>query len=88
MVCKQSLSQMPNWVHISVSTLLSALAESNQTIRNSLSSGEMVPTDIVLQIIEDEIWKNQDSDGIVIDGYPRDSQQVEEFEERVIYCYF
>lgn len=63
------------------------MASSNVVVNNAIVSGEMVPHDIVMQLVQQQILLNRDSDGIVIDGYPRDLNQVQEFETKVRLVY-
>lgn len=75
---------MPGWVQVSIGGLLRAMASSNTIVNDAIVSGETVPQDIVMQVVEQQIMLNRDTDGIVIDGYPRDLNQVQEFENKVI----
>lgn len=63
------------------------MASSNTAVNDAIVSGEMVPHDIVMQLVEQQILSNRDTDGIVIDGYPRDLNQVQEFESKVTLAY-
>lgn len=82
-LCTQAVQNMPGWLHISIGELLRTMAPSNTVVNDSIVSGEMVPHDIVMQLVEQQILLNRDSDGIVMDGYPRDLNQVQEFESKV-----
>lgn len=75
---------MPGWVQVSIGGLLRAMASSNTIVKDAIVSGETVPQDIVMQVVEQQIMLNRDTDGIVIDGYPRDLNQVQEFENKVM----
>ncbi|KAL0106489.1 hypothetical protein PUN28_016298 [Cardiocondyla obscurior] len=81
-LCAQTVRNMPSWLHISIGELLRTMASSNMIVNDAIVSGEMVPHDIVMQLIEQQILLNRDSDGIVIDGYPRDLNQVQEFQTK------
>lgn len=74
---------MPNWAHISIGNLFRAMASSNAVVNDSIVAGEMVAQDIVMQLVEQQVLLNRDNDGIVIDGFPRDLNQVQEFESKV-----
>lgn len=74
---------MPGWVHVSIGGLLRTMASSNTIVNDAIVSGEMVPQDIVMQLVEQQIMLNRDTDGIIIDGYPRESNQMTEFENKV-----
>lgn len=82
-LCTQAVRNMPGWLHISIGGLLRTMASSNMAVNEAIISGEMVPHDIVMQLVEQQILLNRDSDGIVMDGYPRDLNQVQEFESKV-----
>ncbi|XP_046411820.1 adenylate kinase isoenzyme 5 [Neodiprion fabricii] len=78
----QAIQDEVGWVHISIGGLLRGLASSNPIVREAILAGEMVPRDIVMQLVEKQVLLHRDTDGIVIDGFPRDSDQVEEFENK------
>lgn len=86
-VCKQT-----GWAHVSLGKLLRAAAEPSEhrnatdikTIRESVSSGELVPFDIVMKMVEQQMNENISANGVIMDGYPRDMTQVTEFEAKVI----
>lgn len=75
---------MPGWVQVSIGGLLRTMASSNTIVNEAIVSGEMVSQDIVMQVVKQQIILNRNTDGIVIDGYPRDLNQVHEFEDKVI----
>ncbi|CAK9833165.1 Adenylate kinase isoenzyme 5 [Anthophora retusa] len=81
-LCTQAVRNMPGWVHVSIGALLRTMTSSNTIVKEAIVTGEMVPQDIVIQVVEQQIIQNRDTDGIVIDGYPRDSNQVQEFENK------
>ncbi|XP_014472575.1 PREDICTED: adenylate kinase isoenzyme 5 [Dinoponera quadriceps] len=81
-LCAQAVHNMTGWLHVSIGGLLRTMASSNMIVNESIVSGEMVPHDLVMQFVEQQILLNRDSDGIVIDGYPRDLNQVQEFESK------
>ncbi|KAL6265847.1 hypothetical protein P5V15_002668 [Pogonomyrmex californicus] len=81
-LCTQAVRNMSGWLHISIGELLRTMASSNVIVNDAIVSGEMVSHDIVIQLVEQQILLNRDSDGIVIDGYPRDLNQVQEFESK------
>lgn len=82
-LCTQAVRNMPGWIHVSIGELLRTMASSNMIVNDAIVSGEMVPHDIVMQLVEQQILLNRDTDGIVMDGYPRDLNQVQEFESKV-----
>ncbi|KAG8039998.1 hypothetical protein G9C98_001516 [Cotesia typhae] len=81
-LCAQAIRNMPNWSHISVGSLFRTMASSNSTISDSIFAGEMIAQDVVMQLVEQQVLLNRNHDGIVIDGFPRDLNQVQEFESK------
>ncbi|XP_076670567.1 adenylate kinase isoenzyme 5 [Andrena cerasifolii] len=81
-LCTQAVRNMPGWVHVSIGVLLRTLASLNTIVKNAIVSGELVPQDLVMQVVEQQIILNRDTDGVIIDGYPRDINQVQEFENK------
>nr|XP_031846425.1 adenylate kinase isoenzyme 5 isoform X4 [Nomia melanderi]XP_031846426.1 adenylate kinase isoenzyme 5 isoform X4 [Nomia melanderi]XP_031846427.1 adenylate kinase isoenzyme 5 isoform X4 [Nomia melanderi] len=81
-LCSQAVRNMPGWVHVSISSLLRTMATSNTIVKDAIICGELVPQDIVMQVLEQQIILNRDTDGVIIDGYPRDLTQVEEFQNK------
>ncbi|KAG5345942.1 KAD5 kinase, partial [Acromyrmex heyeri] len=81
-LCTQAVRNMSGWLHISIGELFRTMASSNMSVNDAIVSGEMVPHDIVMKLVEQQILLNRDSDGIVMDGYPRDLNQVQEFQTK------
>ncbi|XP_034944500.1 adenylate kinase isoenzyme 5 [Chelonus insularis] len=81
-LCIQAVRNMPNWAHISIGSLLRTMSTSNMLVKEAIVTGEMVSQDVVMQLIEQQVLLNRDSDGIIIDGFPRDLNQVQEFETK------
>ncbi|XP_015114816.1 adenylate kinase isoenzyme 5 [Diachasma alloeum] len=81
-LCTQAIRNMPNWVHVDIGGLLRTMATSNPVINDAIVDGEMVSQDIIMQLVEQQVLLNRDNDGIVIDGFPRDLSQMQEFESK------
>lgn len=89
-LCGQA-SKETGWVHISLGKLLRAAAEPPDTrsgsdttkIREHIASGEMVPLDIVMKVVESHMASNMNAIGVILDGFPRDMTQAAEFENKV-----
>jgi len=59
-------------------------SERGKTLNEMMQRGELVPNELVLEMIKDAILKNIDnSKGFLIDGYPRKVDQGIEFEKQV-----
>ncbi|KDR22222.1 hypothetical protein L798_01828, partial [Zootermopsis nevadensis] len=89
-LCQKAVRQAPGWVHFSVGRLLRATAETtdprqgndSHLVRQAISSGEMVPQTFVLQLVESQMTTNMSAQGILMDGFPRDMNQVYDFESK------
>lgn len=80
----------PGWAHLSLGKILRAIADSepkantdNHKIKTSIVAGELVKRSLIANLLEAHLALFADKKGIVIDGYPRDAQQVRDFEEKV-----
>ena len=51
-----------------------------EKIEKYMASGELVPDDLVLQVLQDAL-KRADSNNIVFDGYPRRVEQAVELDK-------
>lgn len=59
----------------------------NYAIKELLLAGEMVTKSSLEKLIETSLLQMMDKKGVVIDGYPRDMNQVRFFEEKVTINY-
>lgn len=76
--------------YFSVGRLLRALAESdpkpnteNYSVKEAISEGDMVAKNTIEKLFENQILQLRDKKGIIIDGYPRDIEQIRDFEKKV-----
>jgi len=54
-----------------------------------MKSGQLVPNDTVLNLLREAVQKHlPNSNGFLIDGYPREAGQAVEFEKQVCKCSF
>ncbi|XP_045764141.1 adenylate kinase isoenzyme 5 [Maniola jurtina] len=87
-LCERSVLQRDGWTHFSLGQRLRALADAGggpasdgAIARTAVSGGELVPKDLVTKMIIAAVNDAARSGhGIVLDGYPRDLEQMEEFE--------
>lgn len=56
----------------------------NFAVKQAISAGEMVSKQSIDKLIENQLLQLNDKKGIIIDGYPRDMNQVKEFEDKVV----
>lgn len=76
--------------HFSIGRLARSIAESdpkanteNHAVKQAITAGEMVPKKSIDKLIENQLIQLSDRKGILIDGYPRDINQVKDFEDKV-----
>ncbi|KAL1424767.1 hypothetical protein MTO96_019912 [Rhipicephalus appendiculatus] len=79
------------FTHISSGDLLRAEVQSGsdrgKEMNEIMKKGELVPLDIVLQLLKEAIKKDLDkAKGFLIDGYPRNVEQGDRFEAEVCKC--
>lgn len=60
----------------------------NHAIKEAIAAGEMVPKKSIDKLIENQLLLLSDKKGIIIDGYPRDMNQVKDFEVKVSRIYY
>ncbi|MCA9792555.1 MAG: nucleoside monophosphate kinase, partial [Candidatus Eremiobacteraeota bacterium] len=67
-------------VHISMGNLLrdemAAGTELGQAVAQTVNSGELAPGDLVFQVLEKRLAADDVKNGFIIDGYPREIEQV------------
>lgn len=89
-LCTQAAKET-GWIHISLGKLLRTAAEPLDTrpsndvlkIRESITNGELVPLDIVMKFVESHMAANITAIGVILDGFPRDLNQITAFEQKV-----
>ncbi|XP_004210036.3 adenylate kinase isoenzyme 5 isoform X1 [Hydra vulgaris] len=81
------ISKKFDMAHISAGDLLRLEAENDTEIglmiKNMMKEGQLVPQEIVIDLLKEAIRKNQHSNGILIDGFPREYSQGLKFEIEV-----
>ena len=58
-------------------------SERGQKLNEIMKTGGLVPLETVLAMIKDKMLANADAKGFLIDGYPREVAQGEQFESTV-----
>lgn len=79
------------FTHLSTGDLLRAEVASGSSRGKNLTAimerGELVPNDIVLELLRDAMVAKLDSSkGFLIDGYPREKEQGVAFEQEIMPC--
>ena len=68
-------------VQLSTGDLLRAEVKSGselgQTAKKIMDAGQLVPDDMIISMISSQIDQNSDSEGIILDGFPRTTAQAE-----------
>ncbi|KAK3306519.1 P-loop containing nucleoside triphosphate hydrolase protein [Chaetomium strumarium] len=79
-LCKQLVKEY-NFTHISVGDLLRKAAEEDEKIRYDVEKGNLVHRNWLFPILRQEFKLCQYGRPIVIDGFPREEEQVWQFEK-------
>lgn len=75
-----NLKEKYGLVHISTGDVFRALdpeSELGKLARNFSEKGNLVPDDITIKILEQEVQKYPDAKGVIYDGFPRTTAQAE-----------
>uniref|UniRef100_A0A2S2NRY9 Adenylate kinase isoenzyme 5 n=1 Tax=Schizaphis graminum TaxID=13262 RepID=A0A2S2NRY9_SCHGA len=81
-LCQKVLRANAGWGHVSVGPLMRSLASSQEPLQETISSGHILEESIVHEILDKELLKYKNAEGIVIDGYPRNIGQLNYFEKK------
>ncbi|PFX19436.1 Adenylate kinase isoenzyme 5 [Stylophora pistillata] len=80
------------YTHLSTGDLLRAEIEGGgergQKLAKVMEEGNLVPQEVVIQLLKDAMLKHPDSPGFLIDGFPREISQGVQFEDEVAECHF
>nr|XP_022325280.1 adenylate kinase isoenzyme 5-like isoform X1 [Crassostrea virginica] len=87
---RKLLAKNPGWVHLSMGDLLKSEIANKGTagakwgmIGDLVSQGEMAPEDVTAELLLRNMKMHPDAKGFIIEGYPRSSSQLEEFEKEI-----
>ncbi|KAE9528645.1 hypothetical protein AGLY_012220 [Aphis glycines] len=81
-LCQKVLRANTGWGHVSVGPLMRSLASSQEPLQETISNGHILEESIVHEILDKELLKYINAEGIVIDGYPRNIGQLNYFEKK------
>lgn len=62
--------------HVSTGEILRIAAEKNNEIKQKLSRGELIPDDVINELLYRRLSKEDCKNGFILDGYPRKMDQV------------
>ncbi len=76
----ERLSALQGWQHIAAGDLLRAEVQSGSDLGRRVSgymdSGELVPDDLIVELVMPHIVAAQQAGGVIIDGFPRTMRQA------------
>ncbi|KAL7739158.1 hypothetical protein ACLKA6_010381 [Drosophila palustris] len=88
-LCLKAVGLNPGWSHISVGRILRNITDAapranteSYAVKEALAAGEMAPEKSLNQLLDSNIRQLRGKTGIIIDGYPRNLQQVKYFENK------
>ncbi|XP_055906163.1 adenylate kinase isoenzyme 5 isoform X2 [Eupeodes corollae] len=88
-LCLKAVGLNSGWGHISIGRILRTITDSapranteSYAIKEALTAGEMVPEKNLNALLDVNIRQMSDKKGLIIDGYPRNLQQVSYFENK------
>ncbi|MDR0820659.1 MAG: adenylate kinase [Endomicrobium sp.] len=67
-------------VHLSTGDMFREAKKSDESINKLLSSGQLVPDEIVVNMVRERLEKNDIEKGFLLDGFPRTVKQAEELD--------
>ncbi|XP_042317519.1 adenylate kinase isoenzyme 5 [Sceloporus undulatus] len=84
----EKLAQKYGFTYLSTEELIqremSSLTERSKIIQDTMETGKLVPGDIVMELLKEAILPNMgDTIGFLVDGFPLEMKQAEEFENQV-----
>ncbi|CAG0924343.1 unnamed protein product [Notodromas monacha] len=83
----QKLKEKYNLMHVSTGEILrnevATGSDLGKTIDLHMRSGSLISTDIVMSLLKKTLDDNPRAEGFLIDGFPRDVQQIELFESQI-----
>ena len=75
------LAKALNIPHIATGDMLRNVAKENEEIRKKLEKGELISDEIITNLLEERLKKDDCKKGFVLDGYPRTYKQAELLDE-------
>ena len=71
------LSEALNIPHISTGDILRDVAKKSKKVSDMLEHGELIPDELITELVEERLSKRDCKNGFILDGYPRTIEQVE-----------
>ncbi|XP_073941350.1 adenylate kinase isoenzyme 5 [Choristoneura fumiferana] len=87
-LCQRCVTMRSGWAHFSLGQRLRSLADAGggpasdgALARSAISGGELAPRDLVAQLVRAAFADAARGHGLLLDGYPRDLEQMEQFQK-------
>lgn len=87
---KMIIDRYPGTVHVSMGDILRTEISQKGTadqkwgmISSLVQQGEMAPEEVTVDLLKTNLAKHKDASAIILEGYPRDKTQVEEFNKYI-----
>ena len=81
----EQLVETYNLVHLSTGDILRAEMKKNsplgQKVKNLIEKGELVPDEVVIELIREKLNENKTAAGFIFDGFPRTVEQAVSLDE-------
>jgi adenylate kinase len=71
-------------VHLSTGDMFREAKKSDGSISKLLSSGQLIPDEIVVSMVRKQLKKNNIKKGFLLDGFPRTVKQAEELDRMLV----
>jgi adenylate kinase len=71
-------------VHLSTGDMFREAKKSDESISRFLSSGQLVPDEIVVSMVRKRLKKNNIKKGFLLDGFPRTVKQAEKLDRMLV----
>lgn len=77
----QSFSQDLNIAHISMGNILRQASQTDTSLAKILNSGNLVPDEITIELLEKRLKKGDTQKGYILDGFPRTLNQAQKLSD-------
>ncbi|KAL4219564.1 Adenylate kinase isoenzyme 5 [Mactra antiquata] len=88
--CKKIISRYQDFVHLSMGDIIRTEISDKGTaddkwgmITQLMSKGEMAPEDVTIDLLKAQLNKHSSAKAFIIEGFPRDKNQVESFNKNI-----
>ena len=71
------LTKKLNYPHISTGDILREEAKANNELKEIMDSGQLVPNEKILELVEKRLKREDCKEGFILDGFPRNIGQAE-----------